>query len=112
MSKSYFIVILSNTEFLYVKWHHKVIYLYKQERTMNMTRIQWFSLGLLLGIHIPTALVGLIIYPFFSVSGEVEERILPGTGKRKLEAALVSAQDKALNEIHRAAAEDKSDVDK
>ena len=76
-----------------------------------MTRIQWFSLGLLLGIHIPTALVGPIIYPFFSVSGEVEERILLGTGMRKLEAALVSAQDKALNEIHRAVA-DKSDEDK
>ena len=80
---------------------------------MNMTRIQWFSLGLLLGIHIPTALVGLVIYPFFSaVGGEDEERILPGTAKRKLEAALVSATDKALNEIHRTVGEDESDEDK
>ena len=62
-------MILSYTEFLlYVKWHHKVIYLYKQERTMDRIRIQVDSLGLLLEINVPTALiyvgmaVGLIIY--------------------------------------------------
>ena len=54
-----------------------------------------------------------VIYPFFSAAGgEDEERILPGTAKRKLEAALVSATDKALNEIRRTVGEDKSDEDK
>ena len=101
-------MILLNTDFV-LRQIASSDNLNKREVTMNMTRIQWFSLGLLLGIHIPTALVGLIIYPFFSVGGEAEERIFPGTAQRKLEAALVSAKDQALNDWHRTVGEDKSD---